>query len=385
MRSLRIEDHGTRCRNGRRIWRRAAAAAGATAAGYARTRARTRASASTRTTISVFISTTTGSSSSSGSLFFTSTAATSSKSTATTATSSSAVAARRRRRSNSRATACAGIQSGEHNLREERRWARTPMRPHFDGGGSSGGGRKSGLCWAASHSLWWRYCTGRQHGSCKSSRNTWWSRNQYVHTLTNTHLPISDFVLSFSCTSCGILAPVFGSRSGSVVPCLHTELLGKVLCNKLHISSCCCCCGFWWWLNRFWTSRDFLFEQHVFSTVVCGIWVFTGLAGATADVHCFDINSNRWSRSVSLFSFVWKQFGDATVLRSSWSSECITSPSMLSQADKFLWMHASHPLPSFLRQTYLSEFMHHIPFHPFSGRQSSLSAWNPIRLFADRQ
>jgi hypothetical protein len=28
------------------------------------------------------------------------------------------------------------------------------------------------------------------------------------------------------------------------------------------------------------------------------------LAGATADVHCFDVNSNRWSRSVSLFSFV---------------------------------------------------------------------------------
>ncbi len=29
-------------------------------------------------------------------------------------------------------------------------------------------------------------------------------------THTNTHIPISDFVLSFSCTSCGILAPVFG-------------------------------------------------------------------------------------------------------------------------------------------------------------------------------
>jgi hypothetical protein len=29
-------------------------------------------------------------------------------------------------------------------------------------------------------------------------------------THTNTHIPISDFVLSFSCTCCGILAPVFG-------------------------------------------------------------------------------------------------------------------------------------------------------------------------------
>ncbi len=29
-------------------------------------------------------------------------------------------------------------------------------------------------------------------------------------THTNTHIPISDFVLSFSCTSRGILAPVFG-------------------------------------------------------------------------------------------------------------------------------------------------------------------------------
>jgi hypothetical protein len=36
-------------------------------------------------------------------------------------------------------------------------------------------------------------------------------------------------------------------------------------------------------------------------------------------------------------------------------------------------LNASHPLPCFLRQTNLSECMHHIPFHPFSGRHISLS------------
>jgi hypothetical protein len=81
------------------------------------------------------------------------------------------------------------------------------MRPHFDGSSSSWGGRKSGLCWAASHSLWWRYCTGRQHGSCKSSRNTWWSRNQYVHAHEHTHTHLwfcAQFFLHLlwdSCTS----------------------------------------------------------------------------------------------------------------------------------------------------------------------------------------
>jgi hypothetical protein len=36
-------------------------------------------------------------------------------------------------------------------------------------------------------------------------------------------------------------------------------------------------------------------------------------------------------------------------------------------------LNVSHPLPCFLRQTNLFECMRHIPFHPFSGRHISLS------------
>ncbi len=46
---------------------------------------------------------------------------------------------------------------------------------------------------------------------------------------------------------------------------------------------------------------------------------------------------------------------------------------MLLSSEAVEALNASHPLPCFLRQTNLSECMHHIPFYPFSGRHISLS------------
>jgi hypothetical protein len=64
-----------------------------------------------------------------------------------------------------------------------------------------------------------------------------------THTQTRIY-PSLILCSDFLAPLVGFLHQSLGSRSGSLVPCLHTELLGRVLCNKLHISSCCCCCGF---------------------------------------------------------------------------------------------------------------------------------------------
>jgi hypothetical protein len=82
--------------------------------------------------------------------------------------------------------------------------------------------------------------------------------------------------------------------------------------------------------------------------------------------YCCQKQLKLWMHHIPFHAFSGRQIS---------LNACITSRSILSQADTPLWVYASHPLPSFLRQIKLSECM---KSHPSLHRQTiALNVSNP--------
>lgn len=107
------------------------------------------------------------------------------------------------------------------------------------------------------------------------------------------------------------------------------------------------CCE---WVFFLLSPRVFFCWIHCWHCCSC-CWVPTGLAGATADVHCFDIHNTKWTRWVFFFwslffpqktnKFQWEEskkeeVAPTQVHHSCWSTQNLPPPNCLLRQISFM-------------------------------------------------